>query len=203
MTSPMRRCTGNRPAWRRGCWNATSCPATRSPSCCPPAARTSSPSPACSSPVPCPSPVYPPARPSQLADHRRRHTGILANARAALLATVPEAVPLANLPTIRAGSTRSRSPRCCRVAALPHGRIRRRRPSRGAGDPPRHPRDTGDVPARAPLSATGSDRHRHRSAGRGYGHGLSCGSPVAACRAGGCPAPLGGNRRRMTPVGPN
>ena len=44
-----------------------------------------------------PVPIYPPARPSQLADHLRRHTGILANARAALLVTVPEAVGLGNL----------------------------------------------------------------------------------------------------------
>jgi len=44
-----------------------------------------------------PVPLYPPARPSQLADHLRRHTGILANARAALLITVPEAVPLGHL----------------------------------------------------------------------------------------------------------
>ena len=44
-----------------------------------------------------PVPVYPPARPSQLADHLRRHTGILANARATLLVTVPEAVPLGHL----------------------------------------------------------------------------------------------------------
>ena len=44
-----------------------------------------------------PVPIYPPARPSQLADHLRRHTGILANARAALLVTVPEAIPLGRL----------------------------------------------------------------------------------------------------------
>ena len=44
-----------------------------------------------------PVPIYPPARPSQLADHLRRHTGILANARAALLVTVPEAVRLGHL----------------------------------------------------------------------------------------------------------
>ena len=44
-----------------------------------------------------PVPIYPPARPSQLADHLRRHTGILANARAALLVTVPEAIPLGHL----------------------------------------------------------------------------------------------------------
>ena len=41
-----------------------------------------------------PVPIYPPARPSQLADHLRRHIGILANARATLLITVPEAVPV-------------------------------------------------------------------------------------------------------------
>lgn len=44
-----------------------------------------------------PVPIYPPARPSQLADHLRRHTGILANARAALLVTVPEALSLGQL----------------------------------------------------------------------------------------------------------
>lgn len=44
-----------------------------------------------------PVPVYPPARPSQLADHLRRTTGILANARATMLVTVPEAVTLGHL----------------------------------------------------------------------------------------------------------
>src|SRR5271165_3329432 len=44
-----------------------------------------------------PVPVYPPARPSQLADHLRRTTGILANARATLLVTMPEAVTLGHL----------------------------------------------------------------------------------------------------------
>jgi 1-acyl-sn-glycerol-3-phosphate acyltransferase len=44
-----------------------------------------------------PVPVYPPARPSQLADHLRRTTGILTNARATLLVTVPEAVTLGHL----------------------------------------------------------------------------------------------------------
>lgn len=53
-----------------------------------------------------PVPIYPPARPSQLADHLRRHTGILGNARAGLLVTVPEALPLgrllrANVETLR------------------------------------------------------------------------------------------------------
>ncbi len=44
-----------------------------------------------------PVPVYPPARPSQLADHLRRTTGILTNARATMLVTVPEAVTLGHL----------------------------------------------------------------------------------------------------------
>ncbi len=44
-----------------------------------------------------PVPLYPPARPSRLSDHLRRHTGILANARAALLVTVPEAVSVGRL----------------------------------------------------------------------------------------------------------
>ena len=44
-----------------------------------------------------PVPVYPPARPSQLADHLRRTAGILANARATMLVTVPEAVTLGHL----------------------------------------------------------------------------------------------------------
>ncbi|MBS4730697.1 AMP-binding protein [Mycobacterium sp. SM1] len=44
-----------------------------------------------------PVPLYPPARRSQLAEHLRRTAGILANARAALLVTVPEAVTLGRL----------------------------------------------------------------------------------------------------------
>lgn len=44
-----------------------------------------------------PVPLYPPARPSQLADHLRRHIGILSNAQAVLLITVPEAVSLGQL----------------------------------------------------------------------------------------------------------
>ena len=39
-----------------------------------------------------PVPIYPPARASQLEDHVLRHTGILANAQAAMLVTVPEAM---------------------------------------------------------------------------------------------------------------
>ena len=42
-----------------------------------------------------PVPIYPPARPSQLADHLRRQAAILANAGAELLITVPEARVLA------------------------------------------------------------------------------------------------------------
>ncbi|OCB33290.1 acyl-phosphate glycerol 3-phosphate acyltransferase [Mycobacterium malmoense] len=44
-----------------------------------------------------PVPVYPPSRPSQLADHLRRTAGILANAGATMLVTVPEAVTLGHL----------------------------------------------------------------------------------------------------------
>lgn len=44
-----------------------------------------------------PVPIYPPARPSQLEDHLRRHAGILSNALAAMLITVPEAKPVARL----------------------------------------------------------------------------------------------------------
>ncbi|UXA08927.1 AMP-binding protein [Mycobacterium sp. SMC-2] len=44
-----------------------------------------------------PVPVYPPARPSQLADHLLRTTGILTNAGAAMLVTVPQAVSLGHL----------------------------------------------------------------------------------------------------------
>ncbi len=44
-----------------------------------------------------PVPIYPPARPSQIEDHMRRQVGILANAQAAMLITVPEAQALARL----------------------------------------------------------------------------------------------------------
>ena len=54
-----------------------------------------------------PVPIYPPARPSQLDEHVHRHVGILANARAVLLVTVPQAGTVARLlsasvPSIRA-----------------------------------------------------------------------------------------------------
>lgn len=44
-----------------------------------------------------PVPLYPPARPSQLADHLQRITGILHNAQTQLLITVERAKPLAHL----------------------------------------------------------------------------------------------------------
>ncbi|HEX4943046.1 MAG TPA: AMP-binding protein, partial [Usitatibacteraceae bacterium] len=44
-----------------------------------------------------PVPIYPPARPSQIEDHVRRHARILSNAQAVILVTVPEAMPVARL----------------------------------------------------------------------------------------------------------
>jgi 1-acyl-sn-glycerol-3-phosphate acyltransferase len=44
-----------------------------------------------------PVPIYPPARPSQLEDHLRRHARILDNAQVTLLVTVPEAVTVGRL----------------------------------------------------------------------------------------------------------
>ncbi|MDO8420189.1 MAG: AMP-binding protein, partial [Rubrivivax sp.] len=44
-----------------------------------------------------PVPIYPPARASQLEDHVRRHTGILANAQAVVLVSVPQAMAVARL----------------------------------------------------------------------------------------------------------
>ena len=44
-----------------------------------------------------PVPIYPPARPTQIEEHLRRHAGILSNALAAMLVTVPEAKPVARL----------------------------------------------------------------------------------------------------------
>jgi len=53
-----------------------------------------------------PVPIYPPARPTQLEEHVRRHVRILGNARSALMVTVPEARAVArllqaHLPTLR------------------------------------------------------------------------------------------------------
>ncbi|MCW8330986.1 AMP-binding protein [Photobacterium sp. SDRW27] len=44
-----------------------------------------------------PVPIYPPARPSQIEDHLKRHANILQNAQAKLLITVPEAKPVSQL----------------------------------------------------------------------------------------------------------
>lgn len=44
-----------------------------------------------------PVPIYPPARPSQLEDHLRRHGRMLSNAKAGMLVTVPEARNVARL----------------------------------------------------------------------------------------------------------
>lgn len=44
-----------------------------------------------------PVPIYPPARLSQIEEHVRRHTGILTNAQASMLITVPEARGVARL----------------------------------------------------------------------------------------------------------
>jgi len=44
-----------------------------------------------------PVPIYPPARPSQLEDHMRRHVGILSNCLATILITLPEAKRVAQL----------------------------------------------------------------------------------------------------------
>jgi 1-acyl-sn-glycerol-3-phosphate acyltransferase len=44
-----------------------------------------------------PVPIYPPARLSQLEDHLRRQSGILANCRARLMVTAPEAKPFAEM----------------------------------------------------------------------------------------------------------
>jgi acyl-CoA synthetase (AMP-forming)/AMP-acid ligase II/acyl carrier protein len=44
-----------------------------------------------------PVPIYPPARAAQIEDHLRRHAGILSNARAEVLVTVPEARAVSRL----------------------------------------------------------------------------------------------------------
>ena len=44
-----------------------------------------------------PVPIYPPARPAQIEEHVRRHTGILENAEASILVTVPQAMTVARL----------------------------------------------------------------------------------------------------------
>ena len=88
----VRRGARGRPAARRA---AAARSAWRS--CCRPRPSTSSPTSASCAPAAIPVPIYPPARASQLEDHVRRHTGILANAQAVLLVTVPEAMVVARL----------------------------------------------------------------------------------------------------------
>jgi 1-acyl-sn-glycerol-3-phosphate acyltransferase len=53
-----------------------------------------------------PVPIYPPARPAQLADHLRRHRRILGNAQVTSMVTVPEAVRLGRLLRSRVESLR-------------------------------------------------------------------------------------------------
>jgi len=53
-----------------------------------------------------PVPIYPPARPSQIEDHLRRHAGILSNALTVALITVAQAKPLALLLKPRVDSLR-------------------------------------------------------------------------------------------------
>ena len=53
-----------------------------------------------------PVPIYPPARASQLEEHVLRHAGILDNARATLLVTVPEAMVVARLLQARVAGLR-------------------------------------------------------------------------------------------------
>lgn len=53
-----------------------------------------------------PVPIYPPARPSQIEEHLRRHSGILGNALSAILITVPQARVVARLLQSRVESLR-------------------------------------------------------------------------------------------------
>ncbi len=75
-----------------------------------------------------PVPIYPPARPSQVEDHLRRHAGILENAQVRLLITVPEAKGVSRLlqsqlPGLRqvltAGELLATPPRQITASALP------------------------------------------------------------------------------------
>ena len=77
-----------------------------------------------------PVPIYPPARPSQLEDHVRRHTGILGNALATMLITVPEAKPVARLLRARL----ERLARVCAVAELKGDSASFRAPAVAAAD---------------------------------------------------------------------
>ncbi len=53
-----------------------------------------------------PTPIYPPARPAQLAEHLTRQAGILRNADASLLIAAPEAARVATLLRLQVGSLR-------------------------------------------------------------------------------------------------
>jgi acyl carrier protein len=77
-----------------------------------------------------PVPIYPPARPSQVEDHVRRHTAILDNALASLLITVPEAKPVARLLRARL----QRLARVCTVDELNADASGFRAPLIGAAD---------------------------------------------------------------------
>ncbi len=59
-----------------------------------------------------PVPIYPPARLTQIEEHVRRHAGILANAQASMLVTVPEARAVARLLEAHVGGLR-------RIATVP------------------------------------------------------------------------------------
>ncbi|HUH83840.1 MAG TPA: AMP-binding protein, partial [Stellaceae bacterium] len=54
-----------------------------------------------------PTPIYPPARPSQIEEHLKRQAGILRNARAVLLITAPEASAIARLLKLQVESLRA------------------------------------------------------------------------------------------------
>jgi 1-acyl-sn-glycerol-3-phosphate acyltransferase len=54
-----------------------------------------------------PVPLYPPVRPTQIEEHLRRHSGILANAMVRILITVPEVKPVARLLKLRVETLRT------------------------------------------------------------------------------------------------
>ncbi len=71
-----------------------------------------------------PVPIYPPVRLAQLEDHMRRHAGILSNAQAAMLITVPQAAGVALLlraqvPSLRQVLTAADFASAARFAARP------------------------------------------------------------------------------------
>lgn len=77
-----------------------------------------------------PVPIYPPARPAQIEEHVRRHTGILENAEASILVTVPQAMTVARL--LEAGVPGLR--RVVTVAGLTQGVARAAPPRPARGD---------------------------------------------------------------------